>query len=140
LPVYLDASVIVPLITIDHLSVRARVFMESKRPVLLVSDFACVEFASAIARKLRLKELTSALAMEVLGKFDVWRQAETTSMQLQPDDISNAASFIRRLDLTLRAPDAMHIAMARRAGADLATFDKKMADSALVLGVPTVVI
>lgn len=112
MPVYHDASVIVPLIA----------------------------FASAIARKLRLKDLTPDLGLDALEKLDVWRQAETTAMQLQPDDIANADKSIRRLDLTLRAPDAPHIAMAHRAGADLETFDKKMGDSALVLGASIVAI
>jgi predicted nucleic acid-binding protein len=41
---------------------------------------------------------------------------------------------IRQLDLPLLAPDALHIAMAKRAGAVLATFDTKMAASAKNLG------
>lgn len=114
--------------------------MQSTQPTLLVSDFAFVEFASVIARKLRAKELTPDLALEAFTKFDLWRAAETKTVDLQSRDIAAATSFIRRLDLTLRAPDAMHLAMAQRIGGELATFDKKLAGSALILGIPTVTI
>ncbi len=53
---------------------------------------------------------------------------------LAADDVRLAETFIRRLDLTLLAPDALHIAMAKREGAALATFDAKMAASAQNLG------
>src|SRR6516165_1483194 len=49
--VYLDASVLVALLTNDPLTGRADAFMRTKMPVLVVSDFAAVEFASAIARR-----------------------------------------------------------------------------------------
>jgi predicted nucleic acid-binding protein len=42
---------------------------------------------------------------------------------------------LRRLDLTLRAPDAINIALAQRLEATLFTFDAKMAGAAKVLGV-----
>jgi predicted nucleic acid-binding protein len=41
--------------------------------------------------------------------------------------------LLRRLDLTLRAPDAINIALAQRARAARATFDEKMAASATAL-------
>jgi predicted nucleic acid-binding protein len=43
---------------------------------------------------------------------------------------------MRRLDLTLRTPDALHIAISGRVGATLATFDEKMAAAARVVGLP----
>ncbi len=42
--------------------------------------------------------------------------------------------FIRRFDLALRTPDALHIAAAGRLSAKLATFDVKMAAAATALG------
>jgi predicted nucleic acid-binding protein len=42
--------------------------------------------------------------------------------------------FLRRLDLALRTPDAINIAMAQRLGATLVTFDKKMAAAARSIG------
>jgi hypothetical protein len=42
--------------------------------------------------------------------------------------------LLRRLDLRLRTPDAVDIAIARRIGADLLTYDEKMAICARMLG------
>jgi predicted nucleic acid-binding protein len=49
-------------------------------------------------------------------------------------DVAVATAFLRRLDLTLRAPDAIHIAIAQRVDATLVTFDQGMATAALALG------
>lgn len=45
-----------------------------------------------------------------------------------------AEAFVRRLDLTLRAPDAINIAIATRLGLALMTFDSGMANCARALG------
>ncbi|HVH76374.1 MAG TPA: hypothetical protein VM755_15780 [Stellaceae bacterium] len=49
-------------------------------------------------------------------------------------DIAAADAFLRRLDLNLRAPDAINIAIAQRLGADLMTFDERMTANARALG------
>ena len=41
--------------------------------------------------------------------------------------MAEADAYLRRLDLTLRTPDALNIALTQRAGALLATLDEKMA-------------
>jgi predicted nucleic acid-binding protein len=53
---------------------------------------------------------------------------------MDSSDFAGAEGLVRRLDLTLRTPDALHIAIARRAGAALVTFDKAMATVAGALG------
>jgi hypothetical protein len=54
--------------------------------------------------------------------------------EIATEDVVLAEAMLRRLDLNLRAPDAIHIAIARRLGATLMTFDDKMARSAHALG------
>jgi predicted nucleic acid-binding protein len=51
-------------------------------------------------------------------------------------DIATAITFLRRLDLPLKTPDAIHIAIAQRVGGTLVTFDRQMAASARALGTP----
>jgi predicted nucleic acid-binding protein len=48
------------------------------------------------------------------------------------------AGFLRRLNLTLRTDDALHIAIAQRVGAELLTFDRPMANAARALGTSVV--
>ena len=70
--VYVDASVLVALITVDALTARAEAFLRRHRPSLLVSDFAVAEVSSAIARRVRTGELTSEMARAALATFDAW--------------------------------------------------------------------
>ena len=133
--VYLDASVIVALLTNDMLTDRARRFLQSQRLTLFISDYASAEVASVIARRVRTAELTAAEARAAFDSLDQWTQKFAKPVETISGDIALAAGFIRRLDLTLRAPDAINIAIARRLGIALATFDKGMAPCASALGV-----
>jgi predicted nucleic acid-binding protein len=132
--VYLDASVLVALFTQDAFTVRARTFLAARLPILIVSDFAAAEFASAVARLVRTQEITNAQARAVFADFDAWRARGMDTALATPPDILAAASFIRRLDVTLRTADAVNIAIAQRLDATLATFDVKIATSAGALG------
>ena len=132
--VYLDASVLVALFTDDGSSARADVFVTDPELVFHVSDFGAAELASAVARKVRTGEMTMENAQAALANFDIWRDRTPVIHATTSDDISGAETFIRRLDLNLRAPDAIHIAIAQRHGLTLATFDERMAACARELG------
>ena len=133
--VYLDASVIAALLTNDALTGRARTFLQSRSLALFVSDYAAAEVASVIARRVRTGALTKAEARASFDNLDQWTLKFARPVETVSDDIAMAAGFIRRLDLTLRAPDAINIAIASRLGIALATFDKGMASCALTLGI-----
>jgi len=133
--VYLDASVIVALLTNDALTGRARTFLQSDALALFISDYAAAEVASVIARRVRTHALTEAEARASFDSLDQWTRTFARPIETAPGDIAMAAGFIRRLDLTLRAPDAINIAIARRLGVALATFDRGMASCAATLGV-----
>jgi predicted nucleic acid-binding protein len=138
LSVYFDASVIVALLVRDDdFNSRAEAFVRRHRPLPIVSDFASVEFASALARRVRMKDLTPAEARKAFQTFDSWKSGVSPA-QVSSADLSAAETRLRRLDLGLRTADAIHIALARRLGADLVTFDDKMAASAKALGVKIV--
>jgi predicted nucleic acid-binding protein len=134
LSVYLDGSVLVPLFAEDPLSDRAAASLRRRPAVLIVSDFAATEFASAIARLARIGDIALDDARDAFAAFDIWTSRETERAEMTTSDVRAAATFIRRLDLTLRAPDAIHIALAQRRGAELLTFDKRMAAAARALG------
>ena len=67
--VYLDASVLVALFTRDAFTQRANDFLDAELPILVVSDFAAAEFASAVARMTRTREITLDEARIVLDRF-----------------------------------------------------------------------
>jgi predicted nucleic acid-binding protein len=134
LSVYFDASLIVSMLLPDALSVRADAYIRKEAPTPIVSDFAAAEVASVVGAKLRRGALDVAGARRALDEFDTWRTTVATQSSLAADDVAVADGFLRRLDLTLRAPDALHLAIARRLGSPLATFDVRMTDAARALG------
>jgi len=129
-----DSSIIVSLFAGDELTARAEQFASQRNLIFLVSDFACAEVASVISRSVRMRELTKAEAKTIFRRFDAWRENGTEHVETETADVVAAEAFLRQLNLTLLAPDALHIAMAQRKGATLATFDIKMAASARKLG------
>lgn len=131
---YLDASVLVALFTNDALTARADAFLRGHKPVVLVSDFAAAELASAVARRVRMAELTAGEAQATFSNFDAWTARVAQPIETRAADVKAAEAFLRRLDLTLRTPDALNIAIAQRMDATLVTFDEKMAASATMLG------
>ncbi len=132
--VYLDASVLVALFTNDPLTARAETFLRADPLVVIVSDFAAAEFSSVIARHVRTKDIRKDDARIVFSNFDTWTSRATQRARISAADTNAAEILLRRLDLALRTPDAINIAMAQRMGATLVTFDKKMAAAARSIG------
>jgi predicted nucleic acid-binding protein len=135
LSVYLDANVIVALFSDDMFTARAINILEAQSPILLISDFAAAEFASAVNRRVRMGEMTAKQGQQSLENFDFWAGKASTRVPMDETDIRFAEQLLRRLQMNLRTPDAIHIAIAQRIGAELATFDTRMAENAKALGV-----
>lgn len=126
------------MLAADVLTARAYSLVGSFSPVLLVSDFAAAEFASALARRVRTGELATDKAREAFADFDGWTARAARRIETAAADVRAAEAFLRRLNLTSRAPDALNIAIAQRTGAALATFDERMAVAARALGTEVV--
>jgi uncharacterized protein len=135
--VYLDASVLVALFTIDSFSPRAKTFLVGQEPIVIVSDFASAEFASAIGRLVRTREITLSRARRMFADMDGWLARAAKRTEAVSADIAAAQGFLRRLDLPLRTPDAINIAIAQRIDPALATFDDKMRAAAATIGIST---
>jgi predicted nucleic acid-binding protein len=82
-----------------------------------------------------MRTLTQPAARIVFMQFDTWLQGTERAETIHAD-VATAERALRRLDMNLRAPDALNIAIAQRIGATLMTFDDKMAACAKALGVP----
>jgi predicted nucleic acid-binding protein len=132
---YLDASVIVPTLVDEVASVVVERFVRGAADPLIVGDFAAMEVASAISRLVRMNALSSEIAVVRLGEFDAWRLANTSSLDLQPADTRLANVFVRRFELGLRAPDALHAAICQRGDHTLVTLDTRLAAAAEAVGV-----
>jgi uncharacterized protein len=132
---YLDTSVILPMLAKEPASAAVDTFMSSIRQELRVSDFTAAEVASALSRLVRTGSLQPLDAATCLSDFDAWRAAMTTLAEIHAADVRLACVYVRRFDLALRAPDAIHIAIVRRLELALVTLDRRMAAAARELGV-----
>ena len=131
---YLDTNAIIGLLTADPLSTRVGSVLRQGAEPLMISDFAAAEFSAVVGRKARTGTITRQHALDALAALDQWR-VRVSRIELEAGDIARAEMFLRRLDLPLQAPDAIHIAIAQRLNATLVTFDRQMASAARVLGI-----
>lgn len=136
--VYFDTSAIVPVFVMDMFSSRIQAFFAAHAPDIFLSDFVSAEFASVVSARVRMKLLTNKIAQEAFANFDAWARRFAVDTPTLSADIREAEIMLRRLDMVLRAPDAIHLAIARRLSAELVTFDKRMADCARALGIAVV--
>lgn len=127
---YLDASAFLPALVKEPSSTA----IEQYSGTLVFSEFAAAEVASALSRLIRTGRMTTDEAEARLISFDDWRIAGTEAIDIQASDIRLANSYVRRFDLMLRAPDALHAAICRRLDLILVTLDFRLADAARALG------
>lgn len=134
---YLDASAILPTLIEEAGSAAVDQFVADNDEPLIVSEFAAAEVASALSRLARTGLLDREDAERRMADFDAWRAAAATDLDLHAADARLAHVFVRRFDLMLRAPAALHVAMCRRDDHLLVTLDKRLAAAAIELGVRT---
>ena len=131
---YLDTSLLVAALTDEPAGPRVRGWLALSAD-FVISDWVAAEVSSALASKVRTKDLTSAEQVSVEDAFEV------TALSLMHEpivraDFRTAASLCRRSELGLRAPDALHLAICRRTGHTLCTLDLGLAAAAEAVGVP----
>jgi uncharacterized protein len=131
LTLYLDASVLIPLFIAEKRSNDVENTLMGQ--IAIVSDFAAAEFSSGVARRVRMGEITDADAAGVFATFDAWTVTAARRESLATVVLA-ATTWVRRLDLALRTPDAINLAMAWRLGATVFMFDAKMTVAARALG------
>jgi uncharacterized protein len=138
LNLYLDASVLMPAVIEEPSSTAVRELFRNRPDELSVGDFAAAEVASALSWLVRMERLTATEAAERLADFDEWRASATEVAEMDAHDCRLANTYVRRFDLRLRAPGALHAAICRRLGLQLATLDRRLAAAARELGINVV--
>ena len=131
---YIDTSVLVPLILPDALLGRAEMFRGTAKDLLIVSDLAAAEFSAVVGRRFRSGSLGAEDARSALDLLERWGRDRARRAEITSSDVAQASDYLRRFDLALSAPDAIHIAAALRLSARLVTFDRGMARAARALG------
>ena len=135
---YFDTSFLIPLFIPEETSERVETYVR-KLPVdsLRVSHWTRVEFASMLARDVRMKVLDEAAAVVVSERFELFL---TTSFDVRPmriEDYELARKYLLRFSTGLRAGDAMHLAIGANARVKaLLTLDRGMLKAGKLLKLP----
>lgn len=132
---YLDASTVAAVLFDEPASDGVVAFVGESDRALLASEFMIAEVSSAISRLVRTRAVTGGEAEILLGDLDDWLAATVVTVDILSSDHADATDLVRRFDLKLRAPDALHLAICRRLDARLVTLDVVLADAATALGV-----
>jgi len=135
--IYLDASVLVPLLVADAHTTRAVAWYSKLNAALIVSDLANLEVSAVAPRDQRRGRLTQEAAENALTDFDAIR-ANCDRWNHGAADFLLAQRLVRDFPNKLAAADALHLASAKNAGATLATLDARLADAARMKGVDVV--
>ena len=133
---YLDTSVLLPTLIAEPTTEAVYDCLGAGEQELLISDFAAAEVAAALSRLVRMALLSATDASARLADFDAWRAAMSLPVDIGASDARLAYIYVRRFDLGLRAPDALHLAIARRLDATLITLDRRLATAAQEMGIP----
>lgn len=132
---YLDASAIVSIILNERSSKRVAAVIDQSESDIVVSQFSIAETSSAVTRLFRIGERSRDLTIVLLLNLDHWLDATVDLGEVVNEDFSRATQLVRDLDLKLRAPDALHLAVAERLEARLITLDANLHAAAIAVGV-----
>ena len=134
---YFDTSFLVPLILPEATSELVTDFLEGlPADALAVSHWTRVEFASLLAREVRMGGLDAA-AREAASRFETLVADSFVILLPNRDDFDLARDWLGRYDTGLRAADALHLAIAGNRGADaIYSLDKLMIAAGKTLDLP----
>lgn len=135
---WLDASVLVSLVTREPTSALVDRVLNEEIDIPVASDFCVAESSAAISRLVRIRTLSAPQAEQLFQELDIWTSNVSRRLPIEADDIQQATALVRLPGVALRAPDAIHIAAAQRVGATILTLDRGMARAADLLGVPCI--
>ena len=108
--------------------------------VVAISDLTLPEMASVASLKIRTGQLTAEGAREGLDRFERDVKARRyRRLTIRARHYRDARDRIARFAEPLRTLDALHLATAALAGAELLTLDRALARSAEAAGVAVVV-
>ncbi len=132
--IYFDTSALVPCYTRETRSAEANALMNDAHEIVL-SDLCIAEFYVVIWRKARDKILSRNAAQEVCGLFEEhMKKGLLKRIGLTERHVEIVQTLSAELRLHLRTLDALHLAVALDTGADLATFDARLAEAGRVRG------
>lgn len=135
---YLDTSLLVAALIREAGTPAAKAYLSScGGEPLLISRWAVTEFSSALALKVRTGTIDTSEQTAALIMFQRFVTLRLQIANIDPVDFELAAAMSDDSAVPLRAGDALHLAVCKRLGTRLATFDAGMVTAANHHGVST---
>lgn len=135
---YLDTSVVVSAIVPDVYTTTVRAWLAIQREPLAISRWVEAEFSSVCARCVRIGGLTTEQQNGARKLFDELVESALEVVEVPPVAFVLAAVIAEKSEFALRAPDALHIAVARVHGIPIASNDRRLVTGAPHFGVTAI--
>lgn len=133
---YLDASLIVALLTPEAASERADAwFADQPAGSLAISPWVATEVSSALSIKVRTGALDLDRRAAALSAWNAMQSDSLLALAITDGHFEAAAAIANQHELGVRAGDALHLAIVFDGGHTLVTLDRPMADAASRLGI-----
>ena len=136
---YIDTSALLSCYREEPVSQQVNQLLSSLPLPLLISDLVKVEFASAVARWTRMKELDETQANLIENTFN--RDISSglyLNQQISVVHFRQAEKWLSARHTSLRTLDALHLACGWNHNACVITCDDIMHDSAAILGIDNI--
>ena len=132
--IYIDTSVLGAIFFRESGAVDLVTRLEGQRKKrLMISAWTLTEMASVGGIKQRTGVIDAATRVRALANFQRFASMHLGTVEIEPADFRAAAVLIESPS-ALRAGDALHLAIARRLGARLASIDRRLCAATDALG------
>lgn len=134
--IYCDTSVLVASLTDELHSNAVRNWLETcDQGRLTISAWSAIEFSSAVAIKLRTRQIDAAAHTALLSAWRDLIVPRFDNVSINAADYMRAKAIIDTRASNLRGGDALHLAITSNRGASLATLDHLLSAAAIQIGV-----
>lgn len=132
--IYLDTSVLGAIFFREPGAANLVAQLESQRKAkLMISAWTLTEMSSIGGIKERTGVIDAETRQQAIANFQRFASMHLVTVEIDPADFRTAAVLIE-LPTALRAGDALHLAVARRLGARIASLDRQLSAATEVLG------
>lgn len=135
---YLDTSLLVAALTRETKTARVLAWLGDQEPAeIAISEWVTTEFSAALSIKLRTRQIEADERADALAKFAGLCAESLAVLPISDLHFRTAARFADQHALSLRAGDALHVAVCADHGATLCTLDRRLSEAGSALGVNT---